>query len=119
MDFFKKKNKEIDKNSFFVINEFLVPKHNEKTFVDYYRTNIELLVSHKGNIDCRLFRSKEDADSITFISIMGWESEESFNDAKREIDSIARKTGLNVLDFKDKHDIEVVRRVCTEVPILF
>ncbi len=119
MGFLKiKKTKQTKNQEFFVINEFKVPKVYENDFIDYYKTNIELLVSHKGNIDCRFFRLKEEGPIITYMSIIGWENEESLRNAKIEIDYIGRKTGLDVLDFKDKHDIEVIHRIFTEVQVL-
>ncbi len=108
----------LEKKSIFIINQFEVPRESENVFVNFFIDHIKLISSQPGNIESRLFKSKEDGNYTVYISIVGWENEEAFKNAGKEIDAISKEKGIDVRSFQEKHRIKVINRISSEVPVL-
>ncbi len=106
------------KESIFIINQFEVPRESENVFIDFFLTHIKFISSQPGNIESRLFKSKEDGNYMVYISIVGWKNEEAFKNAGIEIDSISKEKGIDIRRFQEKHKIKVINRISSEVPVL-
>ncbi len=107
-----------EKKSIFIINQFEVPKESENVFINFFIDHIKLIFSQPGNIESRLFKSKEYANYIVYISIVGWENEEAFKNAGIEIDAISKEKGIDIRGFQEKHKIKVINHISSEVPVL-
>ncbi len=55
---------------------------------------------------------------MLYISIVGWKNEQVFKDAGATIEEIAREKSINIRDFQEKHNIKVINRIFSEVPVL-
>ncbi len=108
----------LKKDGIFIINQFEVPKVSEEAFMDFFSTHIKLIASQAGNMEVRLFKSKEDDNYMVYISIVGWEDEESFKNAGVAIEAISREKGINIREFQEKHKINVINRIFSELPVL-
>ncbi len=110
--------KVIEKESIFIINQFEVLKESENVFIDFFSSHIKLISSQPGNIESRLFKSKESGNHMIYISIVGWKNEEAFKNAGIEIDSISKEKGIDIRGFQEKYKIKVINHISSEVPVL-
>ncbi len=101
-----------------VINRFEVPPSSEVDFLAFFNTHIKIINSQPGNIECRLFKSGNNEDILSFISIVRWQNQEVLKNAKVKIDTISKKSGIDIKEFQEKHNIKVINGIFSEVSIL-
>ncbi|PIE82152.1 MAG: hypothetical protein CSA11_01445 [Chloroflexi bacterium] len=104
--------------TFAIINQFEVPKSSESDFLEFFSTHIKLIDSQPGSIDCRLFKANDDGDVLSYISVVRWQNQEAAKKAGLKIDAASREAGVDVTEFQKKHNIKVINRRFSEIPIL-
>ncbi len=100
-----------------VINEFEVPEIAEPDFLAFFRTHIKLIDSQPGNIDSKLFKTNDKEHTLNYISMVRWENQEAFVNAKVKINATLKKAGVDIKAFQEQHHIKVINRIFLEIPI--
>ncbi len=104
--------------SFAIINQFEVPQTSESEFINFFSSHIKLINSQQGVVECRLFKANETEKNLIYISIVRWENKEMAKKAKVKINSATKKAGINIREFQEKHNIKVINRSFSEIPVL-
>ncbi len=101
-----------------VINKFEVPQSSENDFLKFFKTHIKLIASQYGNMECRLFKNNDDKNIVNYTSIVCWKDEETMKKAGININQVSQKEGIDVISFQKEHNIKVINRIYSELPIL-
>ncbi len=100
-----------------VINQFEVPQSSKNDFLEFFTTHIKLIASQPGNMECRLFKNNDDKNTLNYTSLVCWQDQEAMKKAGANINKASQKAGIDIVAFQKKHNIKVVNRVCSELPV--
>ncbi len=101
-----------------IINQFEVPALSENDFLEFFKTHIKLIASQHGNMECRLFKNSDDKNIVNYTSIVCWQNQEAMKKAGANINEASEKAGIDIVAFQKEHNIKVINRICSEVPVL-
>ncbi len=113
-----KNDQKMKNQSFAIINQFEIPQTSESEFLNFFSSHIKLINSQQGIVECRLFKANGTENVLNYISIVRWQNEEMAKKAKDKIDSATKKAGIDIKEFQEKHNIKVVNRSFSEIPVL-
>ncbi len=113
-----KNDQKMKNQSFAIINQFEVPQTSESEFLNFFSSHIKLINSQQGIVECRLFKANGTENVLNYISIVRWQNEKMAKKAKDKIDSATQKAGIDIKEFQEKHNIKVVNRSFSEIPVL-